>query len=209
VPNLVTTTPGSIVDTAAAGSSYGRLNTSFAAFPNSWRVGDSYAVHFNGVVSNNTQFAIEFSNGAATAGGLLGLRILIVNATADQVTVSSFGGSASQLFTGSFGGAPGVGTAQHIVADLTFSIVGATSASVSGSISDDLGSLWSGPNSTITLGTTPSVLYSGVNLNTSGGASGITTLNWVLTPVPEPGTVVLFAGMGVAALAFGRRVRKS
>ena len=32
VPNLVTTTPGSIVDAAASGSSYGRLTNSFAAY---------------------------------------------------------------------------------------------------------------------------------------------------------------------------------
>jgi len=48
-----------------------------------------------------------------------------------------------------------------------------------------------------------------MNVNSGGGVSGINTLNRALTPVPEPGTAVLFARLGVAAQMFGRLRRNS
>lgn len=207
MPTLVTTTPGSIVG-SSSGSRYGRLTSGFGAYFGSWRIGDEFTFHFDGVVSNNTQLRLEFSNGASS--GLLGLQFVIVNASSDQVNVSSLGGTTAQLFSGSFGGASGVGAAQHIVSDLTFSILnGGTAATVSGSISDDLGNRWNGPSATINLGTAPASLFAAMNLNTGGGVSGINGLSWTLTPVPEPGTAVLFAGLGLAALAFRRRLRRN
>jgi len=212
VPTLGTTAPGSIVDTAAAGSSYGRLSSGYAAYFGSWRVGDAYAFHFDGVVSNATSpFRLEFSNGAATSAGLLGLQLVIVNGAAsggDLVQVNSLGGTSSVLFSGgNFGGAGGVGAAQRIQADITFTI-GATTATVSGTLADSLGNLWTGPNATINLGTAPASIFAGMNVNAGGGVSGINTLNWSLTPVPEPNTAALFAGLGLAALIFGRRLRR-
>jgi len=209
VPTLVTTTPGSIVDTAAAGSSYGRLNTGYAAYFGSWRVGDAYAFHFDGVVSNATSpFRLEFSNGAAA--GLLGLQLVIVNGAAtggDLVQVNSLGGTSSLLFSGNFGGVNGVGASQRILADITLTI-GATTATVSGTLADSLGNLWNGPTTSITLGTAPASIFAGMNVNAGGGVSAINTLNWSLTPVPEPNTAALFTGLGLAALVFGRRLRR-
>jgi hypothetical protein len=211
VPNLVTTTPGSIVDTAAAGSSYGRLNTAFAAYGGSWRVGDKYIFNFDGVVSNNTALRFEFSNGSATAP-LLGLQFVIVNAgnNADSVQINSLTGSFESLFdNNNLGGAGGVGLAQRVVGNLTVSILsGGATASVTGTLADSTGTLWSGPTGTINLGTAPSSLFAAMNLNTSAGVSGITTLGWTLTPIPEPSTVALLTGLGLAGLMIRRRLTK-
>jgi hypothetical protein len=211
VPTLVTTTPGSIVDTTAAGSSYGRLSSGFAAYFGSWRVGDAYAFHFDGVVSNATSpFRLEFSNGAATTAGLLGLQLVIVNGATsggDLVQVNSLSGTSSLLFSGNFGGVNGVGTSQRILADITFTL-GATTATVTGTLADSLGNLWTGPGTTINLGTAPASIFAGMNVNAGGGISAINGLSWSLTPVPEPNTAALFAGLGVAALVFGRRLRR-
>jgi len=208
VPNLVTTTPGSIVDNVASGSSYGRLNTTFGSFSGSWRVGDTYAFHFDGVVSNST-VQIEFTSGGAAAGSLLGLRMTINNNAAsggDFVLINALGGSSSLLFSGNFGGGAGVGSAQRVLADITLSI-GAGTATVSGSVADGLGNLWTGPNTTINLGTAPASLFAGMNVNAGGGISAINTLNWTLTPVPEPSTVALLAGLGLAGFIFRRRLK--
>jgi hypothetical protein len=212
-PILNTATPGSIADnTALSGSSWGRLNTAFSAYPASqWRTGDTFAFHFDGVVASGTTFQAEFSNGAAAAPHF-GLRLTLNNSAssgADLVQFNPLGGTAVVLFLGNFGGAGGVGAAQHLVANLTLSILGTSSASLNGSVSDDLGTLWSAPNTAISLGTAPSVLYSGINVNASGSVSGVNALDWTLTPVPEPGTAVLFGGLGLSALLFGRRLRRN
>ncbi len=101
-----------------------------------------------------------------------------------------------------------MGSAQRIVADITLSI-GAGNATVSGSVADSLGTLWSGPTTTISLGTAPASLFPGENLNSGGGVSPINTLNWVLTPVPEPGAAVLLTGLGLAGWLFRRRLRRN
>jgi len=210
-PSLVTTTPGSVVDAAAVGSSWGRLNTSFSAFPaSSWRAGDSYSFHFDGVVSNST-FQMEFSNGAAAAP-FFGLRLTIVNGASsggDFVQVNALGGTSSALFIGNFGGVGGVGSAQRVLADITLSINAGNTATVSGSIADSLGNLWTGPNTSINLGTAPTSLFAGMNVNSGGGVSGINALNWVLTPVPEPSTTVLLAGLGLAGWILRRRAKQN
>jgi hypothetical protein len=46
-----------------------------------------------------------------------------------------------------------------------------------------------------------------MNLNASAGVSGINTLGWTLTPVPEPTTVALLTGLGLAGLMFRRRLK--
>jgi len=71
--------------------------------------------------------------------------LVIVNGASsggDLVQVNSLGGTSSLLFSGNFGGAGGLGSAQRILADITLSI-GAGNATVSGSDADSLGT--SGP----------------------------------------------------------------
>lgn len=208
VPTLVTTTPGSIVDAVSAGSSYGRMTNTFAAFPGEWRIGDAFTFHFDGIISNNTAFQAEFTD----TSHLVALQLVMVNAASaggDLIQVKALGGSSALLFTGNIGGAAGVGVPQHVVSDLTLSILTANSASLSGSVLDNLGNLWTGDGTTVNLGTAPSALYAGVNLNASAGVGVINGLEWTLTPVPEPSTAVLFGGLGLAALVFGRRLRRS
>jgi len=206
-PNLVTTTPGSIVDTSAGGGSFGRFNTSFGAHPAGlWRVGDSYAFHFDGVVSNGTTLRLEFTD----TSHAVALQLTMNNsssANADSLVVNALGGGTSLLFSGgNFGGA--AGTSQRLFADVTLSIVSSSTASLSGSVADSLGNLWTGPGSTINLGTSPSAIFAGIDLLGNGnGVSGINTLDWTVTPVPEPATVVLFGGLGLAALIFRRRLK--
>lgn len=208
LPVLTTTSPGSIVDAASSGSSYGRLSASLADYPGNWRIGDTYNFQFTGVVSHNTSFRMEFSNGAATVPALLGLQFVIVNATSDSIQIGSLGGtSASLLSAGNLGGV--VGSAAQVVGNLSLSILAGNQASVSGTVSDSQGTLWSGPSATINLGAAPSAFYAGLNVNAGGGVSGINNMNWTLTPVPEPGSIVLFAGCGLAGLWFGRRRREN
>ncbi|NOS72752.1 MAG: hypothetical protein HOP33_22860, partial [Verrucomicrobia bacterium] len=197
VPTLNTTSPGSIVDNPASGSSYGRCiyygngnlafdPSSFASYPGSWQAGDEYTFHFDGVVSNNTTFRMEFSNEAGAVGGLLGLQFEIVNGAfngSDAIQIYSYGGTSTTLFNNAnIGGAAGVGLPQRVIGNLTVTILNGTSASVSGSVADSLGNLWTGPSTTINLGTAPASLFAGVNLNSGAGVSGITTLSWSLTP---------------------------
>jgi len=212
-PILNTFAPGSIVDNPATGSSYGRLTNGFGAFPGAWRAGDSYTFRFDGVVSNNTAFRAEFNNGASSVAGLLGLQFVIVNGganNADSVQINALGGTFASLFdNGNLGGAGGVGTAQRVIANLTISILpGGTTALVSGSLAGSLGNLWTGPETSISLGIAPTSIFAGVNLNAGAGVSGINTFDFALTPVPEPGTALLFGGLGLATWFFGRRVRR-
>lgn len=103
-----------------------------------------------------------------------------------------------------------MGSAQRVIGNLTLSILsGGTTASVSGSVGDGLGNLWNGPNATFNLGTAPAFIFAGVNLNAGAGVSGINSLDWTVTAVPEPNTAALFAGLGLAALLFGRRVNRN
>jgi hypothetical protein len=199
VPNLITAPPGSIVDAPSAGSSYGRLTNGFTAFPGSWRAGDRFTLHFDGVLSNNTALRIEFTDSAHVAA----LEFVVVNGAAnnaDMLQINALGGSFVTLFdNGNFGGAGGVGSAQRIIGNLTLTILsGGTTASLSGSVGDGLGNLWNGPNA----------FFAGVNLNAGAGVSGINSLDWAVTAVPEPNTAALFAGLGLAALVFGRRLRQ-
>lgn len=207
VPQLNTTSPGSIVDATSSGASYGRLNTSFTAYPGLWEIGDTYRFQFNGVVSNNTQLRLEFTDASHAAA----LQLVVVNGAAnnaDLVQINALGGTSSLLFSaGNLGGAGGVGVPQQVIADLTLSIVSGTSASLSGTLADSTGTLWSGPGATINLPSAPSAFYAAANLNSGAGVTGITTLSWTLTQVPEPGTFALFAGMGLAGLWFARRQR--
>lgn len=211
VPTLLTTPPGSIADSPSTGSSYGRLNTSFSSYAGSWQVGDTYSFGFDGVVANNTALRLEFSNGAGTVAGLLGLQFVIVNATAnngDSVQVNALGGTSTSLFSGGNLGGP-AGTAERILGDITLSILSGTTASVSGSIVDDVGNVWTGPSTTINLGTAPAALYAAFNVNAGGGVTGINALDWTATPVPEPSTTVLFAGLGLVGLALVHRLRRN
>jgi len=205
-PTLVTTTPGSIVDTTAGGGSFGRFSTALSSHPaSSWRVGDSYAFHFDGVVSNATTFRLEFTDTAHAVA----LQFTLNNsssANADSLVVNALGGGTSLLFSGgNFGGA--AGASQRLFGDVTLSIVSSSTASLTGSVSDNVGTLWTGTGTTINLGASPAAIYPGIGLLSNGnGVSGITVLNFALTPVPEPSTATLFAGVGVAFLVFGRRL---
>lgn len=211
VPNLVTSTPGSIADSPSGGSSYARLNTAFSSYPGSWREGDTFAFRFDGVVSNNTALRIEFSNGATTVAGLLGLQFVIVNAAGnngDSIQINALGGTPTTLFSAGNLGAP-AGSPERVIGDITLSILDGNTASVSGSIMDELGNVWTGPSATINLGNAPSTLYAGFNVNSGGGVSGLNNLDWTLTPIPEPGSVALFVGLGLIGLALGRRAGRN
>lgn len=208
LPVLTTTSPGSIVDAPSTGSSYARRSTPFAEYPGNWRIGDMYNFQFTGVVSHNTSFRMEFSNGAATVPALLGLQLVIVNATSDSIQVNALGGTSAVLLSG--GNLGGVaGSPAQVVGNLTLSILAGNQASVSGTVSDSLGTLWSGPSATINLGTAPVTFYPGANVNAGGGVTGINNMSWAVSQVPEPGSVALFAGFGLASLWLGRRGRQN
>jgi hypothetical protein len=211
VPTLVTTNPGSITDNPSSGSSYGRFNASMSLYPGNWRAGDTYGFHLDGVVSSGAApFRIEFTDAAHAVA----LQLVIVNgasANADSIQMNALGGTTAVLFSGgNFGGAAGVGTAQRIFGDVTLAINGTgtsgINATVSGLISDNVGTLWSGPNATINLGTAPASFFPGVNLNAGASVMSISTLNWTLTPVPEPSVAaLLMSGLTWLFLGHGRR----
>src|SRR5688572_2110722 len=135
LPVLNTTSPGSIVDSTAGGSSAGRLNTPFTAYPGLWRPGDTFVFQVNGVLSNSTTFRAEFTD----AAHLVALQLALVNGNAsgaDLIQINALGGTSALLFNGNLGGAGGVGTPQRVTGNLTLSILTGTTASVSGSIGD-------------------------------------------------------------------------
>lgn len=210
VPVFVTGAPGSITDAASAGSSWARSAVPSAGFSGVWKAGETYRLDFDMVVANSTTFRLEFSNTGRTAG----LQYVFINgpsAGADRVEVNSFGAPAGlTLHSGNLGGAAGAGSAQRVVGDITFTVLpGATTASVSGSLSDSTGVLWTGSGGTApvqNLGVTSASLYPAVNVSSGGSATAINSMTWTYTAVPEPGTGALLL-LGLAAFGF-RRARK-
>ncbi len=206
-PTLLTTAPGSITDNPASGSSYGRLDTPFTVHPGSWILGDTFTFRLDGVISNGTTFRAEFTDSAHARA----LQLVMVNGSAnnaDIIQVNALGGSSTLLFQGNLGGAGGVGQAQRLTADITLTIQpSGTAALVSGSLADTLGVLWGGSTPTINLGSAPSALYAGINVNAGGGVSGINTLDW--SAVPEPSSAVLVGVAGLVGFWLSARGRWS
>jgi hypothetical protein len=203
VPVLNTASPGSITDVAGGGASYGRTTDAGGTFTQTplFRVGDTWRFQFDGVIGNNTTFRIEFSNPGRTSAFTLGIQNANA-AGADFLQVDSLGTPApTGLFSGNFGGAAG-GT-QRVFGNVDITIQSGTTALISGLISDSTGPVWSAP-ATMDLGNTAPTLYAAVNVNSGGAVTGITSLSWTLTPVPEPSTLSL-TGLGLASLAFWRK----
>jgi len=207
VPSLFTTAPGRIVDATSSGSSYGRLDTAFSIYPGSWQPGDKFTFRMDGVISNSTTFRAEFTDAAHAVA----LQLVMVNGAAnnaDIVQINALGGTSALLFQGNLGGV--AGSPQRLLADLTLTIQpGGNTAMLSGSLTDSVGSLWGGTTPTINLGVAPAALYAGLNVNASGGVSGINLLNWTVALVPEPSTAALLTMAGLAAMAFGRRLGRN
>ncbi len=210
LPTLNTTAPGSITG-AAAGWRYARTTSAAGTVPGTWRVGDTYSMNFTGTVGNGTILRVEFSD----TTHLDGLQMYIQNlatAGADKVSIFSMGtASATTLYTGDFGGSAGVGLAEQITANLMLTVLaGGKTASVTGTLGDDRGTL-PVTGLTIPLGTTATSLYAAMNLSSSGSVTGISSLNWGYQAVPEPQTWTLFASLGLAVWGLGRRslARKS
>ena len=205
LPALVTTTPGSIVDNPAPGYSYARTSDAGGTFTGGYDLQRTFSILFSGVISNATTLRLEYSNPGHTRG----LQVQLVNAGLsgqDSIQVTSLGaasGGTDILWSGNLGGAGNVGKDAYTRADLTFAFLPGAKASITGTITDINGSLWSGPAGTINLGASDSLLYAA--LNTNGKTLQIDALTYTL--VPEPGTLTLFSLLG--ALVFGLRRRVS
>jgi hypothetical protein len=212
LPVLVTTTPGSITDATSAGSSFARYNLPEGGFSGLWKAGDTYRIEFDGVVANGATLQLEFSS----TGQNNGLQYVLVNSStlgADRLEVNSFGApSGLNLYTGNLGGASAAGTAQRVFGELKFTVLpGAAAASVTGTLSDSAGVLWSASGDTAliqNLGPTAASLFAALNVSSDGSATTINNLTWTYTAVPEPGTAAL-AALGLTFLAVGRATRKS
>jgi hypothetical protein len=204
LPALVTTTPGSIVDDPAPGYSFARTTDVGGAFSGGYDLQRTFSILFSGVLSNTTTLRLEFSNPSRTRG----LQVQLVNATVsgqDSIQVTSLGaasGGTDILWSGNLGGAGNVGKDAYARANLTFAFLPGGKASITGTISDINGSLWSGQSSAINLGAADSPLYAA--LNTNGKALQIDALTY--TMLPEPGSLTLFSLLGVLVFGLRRRV---
>lgn len=208
-PVLNTVNPGSV---SANGPMNMRNNS--VAFDGSLNVGDMFRIRGDFNLENRTVVGLGFASSSNANSDLLGLQINI----ADSLQISELDGwfgifSGKELVPNNLGGISLLNGA--ISVELTYTISSATTADVSGSISDSTGVLWDSEVSLPLDGDRESGdLFPYVTLfehhdndGVSVGLSDITQLSWEgqLTAVPEPSEYATVFGLALLGMAVYRR----
>ena len=209
LPQLDTTSPGSIADNPGSISNNGGRFLS-SPFRGDFQVGDVFQLQ--GSLRSETQTVLSIGFVSQLTDVFLGVSISNANGPAqDSVALNSISSFQSVLTGANLGGA--IFSDADMSWDLTYTIETPVTATVTGSISDDTGVIWNTPVS-VDLDFPSGDLFPLVFLQGNdgiGSLSNITQLSWTGpgTVVPEPSVYGVLAGLALLGFGIGRKHIKS